>query len=249
LNTKAATRWPASTPASSTRARVITSWRRGRMVSWRSGPTYAPHRCHPPRSRAPGPHPHRRPDERPDPLRQRRAPIRRAATIDARLTIQLSECVHWVTATGKPGLAGDRQRVAADVDGPSEQGAGRPVCRQVHSRPYRGAITFENARGAFVELNSPREVFEVDSTDTRNLHEAPSVGIRDRCHRLAAIAWAFSGSCRARILSNLPASSDVLASTGPWPTRTARAYRPSPRRRWRSVDVDAAIAKMPRWGK
>src|SRR2546429_679830 len=31
-----------------------------------------------------------------------------------------------------------------------------------HSRTYRGAITFENARGAFAELNSALAVFELD---------------------------------------------------------------------------------------
>jgi RNA polymerase sigma-70 factor (ECF subfamily) len=41
-NTKAATSWPASTPASSGAVRDITSCRRGRMVNWRSAPTCAP---------------------------------------------------------------------------------------------------------------------------------------------------------------------------------------------------------------
>jgi hypothetical protein len=35
-----------------------------------------------------------------------------------------------------------------------------------HSRTYRGAITFENARGAFAELNSVLAVFELSIDDS-----------------------------------------------------------------------------------
>jgi hypothetical protein len=35
-----------------------------------------------------------------------------------------------------------------------------------HARTYRGAITFENARGAFAELNSALAVFELDIDDS-----------------------------------------------------------------------------------
>jgi hypothetical protein len=38
-----------------------------------------------------------------------------------------------------------------------------------HSRIYRGAITFENARGAFAELNSMLAVFEMRIDDTGKL--------------------------------------------------------------------------------
>src|SRR5262245_42115749 len=50
-NTRAATSWPASTPASPARVGLMTSRRRGRMVNWRSEPTFAP----PPAASATGP--------------------------------------------------------------------------------------------------------------------------------------------------------------------------------------------------
>jgi hypothetical protein len=39
-----------------------------------------------------------------------------------------------------------------------------------HSRTYRGAITFENAQGAFAELNSVLAVFEMEIDDAGKLN-------------------------------------------------------------------------------
>ncbi len=39
-----------------------------------------------------------------------------------------------------------------------------------HSRTYRGALTFENARGALTELNSVLAIFEMEIDDTGKLN-------------------------------------------------------------------------------
>jgi hypothetical protein len=46
---------------------------------------------------------------------------------------------------------------------------GKYIDDTLHSRTYRGAITFENAHGAFAELNSVLAVFEMEIDDTGKL--------------------------------------------------------------------------------
>jgi predicted ATPase/class 3 adenylate cyclase len=94
LESKAATSWPASTPASSASAGCTTSCRRGGTVSWRSGPILTRHRRHPRRDRHPRPDPHRRPDLRDVPHRQQHAPMIRAAGIAPWLTISSPNPLH-----------------------------------------------------------------------------------------------------------------------------------------------------------
>jgi hypothetical protein len=77
---RAATSWPASSPASPARARELTSCRREPTVSRRSGVPARPYR-HPPWNRPPRPHPYLRPDLRRHPLRQQRVPMVLAAAI------------------------------------------------------------------------------------------------------------------------------------------------------------------------
>jgi hypothetical protein len=47
---------------------------------------------------------------------------------------------------------------------------GTYVENTLHSRVYRGAITFENAIGALAELNSVLAVFEMEIDDTGKVH-------------------------------------------------------------------------------
>ena len=46
---------------------------------------------------------------------------------------------------------------------------GKYIDDSLHSRTYRGAITFENAHGAFGELNSVLAVFEMEIDDAGKL--------------------------------------------------------------------------------